>query len=57
MGEVSQNPPVIEKIGKPPLIRRAKLGDKFLGFFLCFSEKFWGVFRFLIMIKCLMIKL
>ena len=50
-GGVSQNPPVIEKIGEtplsgkagpppPPPIRRAKLGGKFLGFFSEFSGKF-----------------
>ena len=34
-------PPVIEKIGKPPpLHRRAKRGDKILGFFREFSGKF-----------------
>ena len=50
-GGVSQkNPPVIEKIGKPPLsgearpppIRRAKLGGKFLGFFTTLR----GVYNF-----------
>ena len=49
-GGVSQNPPVIEKIGNPPLRRsrtppppphhRAKRGDKILGFFREFSGKF-----------------
>ena len=46
VGGVSQKPPVIEKIGKPPClakpdppIRRAKLGGKFLGFFREFSGK------------------
>ena len=48
-GWVSQNPPVIEKIGQnppcpakpdpPPPHRRAKRGDKILGFFRDFLRK------------------
>ena len=49
---VSQNPPVIKKIGKTPypakpdlLIRRAKLGGKIIGFLGIF-RKFRGFFGF-----------